>query len=410
METQRFFAPICGIFVLACLLLTACEEEEKLQARKDIPLTRTELNMVEANNEFTFSLFNNLVEISQGSNLMISPFSLSEVLGMLANGAAGETKEEIIKALGFENYSIEEVNTYYKTLRKGLLEVDNSTQLSLANSVWIEENFSIETAFKETLESEYKASVNVLPFNNSMVEKVNSWCHHQTNGRITQFLTETPREELLLLNALYFKGQWKEKFDPKETKEKIFFKEAGTTRSHYMCQDLKALCYSVEEENFKLLQLPYGNQAFNMTIALPDKEISVDELVESLSAEKWASCIQQMKNYNVHVELPLFTAEFEYTDKLKSALQKMGVSTLFESANLSGISSKKGLNISGFKQKTYIEVTEEGTTAAAVSGNGMDMSPSSLAAQEFIVNRPFVYVIQEISTGAILFIGKVMES
>ena len=168
------------ILLLACLLLTACEEEEKLQARKDIPLTRTELNMVEANNEFTFSLFNNLVEISQGSNLMISPFSLSEVLGMLANGAAGETKEEIIKALGFENYSIEEVNTYYKTLRKGLLEVDNSTQLSLANSVWIEENFSIETAFKKTLESEYKASVNVLPFNNSMVEKVNSWCHRDT--------------------------------------------------------------------------------------------------------------------------------------------------------------------------------------------------------------------------------------
>ena len=398
------------------LLGTACSSDDDGNSigkneRKDIALTRAELEMVGANNEFAFDFYNQLNAHVGQHNMMVSPLSLTQAMAMLANGADGDTKAELVKVLGFEGYSLEEMNAYYMNLNKGLLSVDKATKLSLANSFWLNNQYTAIDSYKKTLQTYFDAEVQELAFDNTIYAIINRWVEENTYGCIKNMLYEGDINNsivMALLNATYFKGVWKNKFKKKNTFKGNFEAPDKSSFVEYMKQErLEANVY--EDKECKLIELPYGNEAFGMVVVLPNEELSLDELTQSVDADKWQSWMEQLSFHtNVLVQLPKFTGKYEYNENLKQTLIEMGVVDAFSKhdADFSQM-IKAETYVDIIKQNSFIEVNEEGTEAAAAVYNGMNMSDGGMKVFEFKATRPFFYAIKEKSTNAILFMGKV---
>lgn len=398
------------------LLGTACSSDDDGNSigkneRKDIALTRAELEMVGANNEFAFDFYNQLNTHVGQHNMMVSPFSLTQAMAMLANGADGNTKSELVKVLGFEGYSLEEMNAYYMNLNKGLLSVDKATKLSLANSFWLNNQYTAIDSYKKTLQANYDAEVKELAFDNNTYTKINQWAEESTNGCIKKVVSESDINSntiMALLNATYFKGAWKDKFEEKNSFKGNFEAPDKSSFVEYMKQDnFEANVY--EDAECKLIELPYGNEAFSMVVVLPNTEATLDELMQNVDADKWQNWMEQLSLHtNVLVQLPKFTGEYEYNENLKQTLMEMGIVDAFSAidADFSQMTETQ-VFVNCIKQSSFIEVNEEGTEAAAVVYIGENLSDSGMKVFEFKATRPFFYAIKEKSTNAILFMGKV---
>ena len=398
------------------LLGTACSSDDDGNSigkneRKDIALTRAELEMVGANNEFAFDFYNQLNAHVGQHNMMVSPLSLTQAMAMLANGADGDTKAELVKVLGFEGYSLEEMNAYYMNLNKGLLSVDKATKLSLANSFWINNQYTAIDSYKKTLQNSYDAEVQELPFDNTICAKINQWAEENTYGCIKKVVNKSninSNTVMALLNATYFKGIWKDKFKEKNSFKGNFTAPDKSSFVEYMKQEsFEANVY--EDKDCKLIELPYGNEAFSMVVILPNEEITLDKLMQNVDADRWQSWMEQLSFHtNVLVQLPKFTGKYEYNENLKQTLIEMGVVDAFSKhdADFSQMTETQ-VFVNFIKQSSFIEVNEEGTEAAAVVYIGENVSDSGMKVFEFKATRPFFYAIKEKSTNAILFMGKV---
>ena len=398
------------------LLGTACSSDDDGNSigkneRKDIALTRAELEMVGANNEFAFDFYNQLNAHVGQHNMMVSPLSLTQTMAMLANGADGDTKAELVKVLGFEGYSLEEMNAYYMNLNKGLLSVDKATKLSLANSFWINNQYTAIDSYKKTLQNSYDAEVQELPFDNTICAKINQWAEENTYGCIKKVVNKSninSNTVMALLNATYFKGIWKDKFKEKNSFKGNFTAHDKSSFVEYMKQEsFEANVY--EDKDCKLIELPYGNEAFSMVVILPNEEITLDKLMQNVDADRWQSWMEQLSFHtNVLVQLPKFTGKYEYNENLKQTLIEMGVVDAFSKhdADFSQMTETQ-VFVNFIKQSSFIEVNEEGTEAAAVVYIGENVSDSGMKVFEFKATRPFFYAIKEKSTNAILFMGKV---
>ena len=398
------------------LLGTACSSDDDGNSigkneRKDIALTRAELEMVGANNEFAFDFYNQLNAHVGQHNMMVSPLSLTQTMAMLANGADGDTKAELVKVLGFEGYSLEEMNAYYMNLNKGLLSVDKATKLSLANSFWINNQYTAIDSYKKTLQNSYDAEVQELPFDNTICAKINQWAEENTYGCIKKVVNKSninSNTVMALLNATYFKGIWKDKFKEKNSFKGNFTAPDKSSFVEYMKQEsFEANVY--EDKDCKLIELPYGNEAFSMVVILPNEEITLDKLMQNVDADRWQSWMEQLSFHtNVLVQLPKFTGKYEYNENLKQTLIEMGVVDAFSKhdADFSQMTETQ-VFVNFIKQSSFIEVNEEGTEAAAVVYIGENVSDSGMKVFEFKATRPFFYAIKEKSTNAILFMGKV---
>ena len=406
---------ILGMSVLI-LLGTACSNDDDgkigSNIRKDITLTRTEQEMVKASNGFAIDFFRN-INAEENENVLVSPLSLSSLLAMTNNGAEGNTEAELLKALGFENQNAEEVNAYYKNLVNGLLTADKTTKIGWGNSMWINKAYAneVKPTFKETISKDFGAELYTLDFDKKALDKINDWSYRKTNGCIPEILKElNPSTFSILMNALYFKGVWKEPFEKKNTKSGNFWNNGKQVFTKFMCQKMMQIdYYASESEGVQLIELPYGNEAFSMVVVLPNEGVEINDCIQGLSAEKWQNWMGSAANKIVNVELPKFKGEFTYEENLKAALQSMGIKDLFDmiNCNLSGIA--EAIYVGKIKQNTFIEVNEEGTEAAAVTVEEMYSSSSGQEPLtiDFIANRPFIYAIKESSTDAILFMGKV---
>ena len=398
------------------LLGTACSNDDDnniaSNTRKDIQLTRTEQEMVKASNGFAIDFFRN-INAEENGNVLISPLSLSSLLAMTNNGAGGNTETELLKALGFENQNAEEVNAYYKNLVNGLLTADKTTKIGWGNSMWINNAYAneVKPTFKENISKEFGAELYTLAFDKKALDKINDWSYRKTNGCIPEILDElSPNAISVLMNALYFKGVWKDPFEKKYTKSGNFWNNGKQVFTKFMCQKMMEIdYYASEAEGVQLIELPYGNEAFSMVVVLPNEGVEINDCIQGLTAEKWQNWMGSAVNKKVNVELPKFKGEFTYEEKLKSALQSMGIKDLFnaDKCDLSGIANN--LLVSMIKQNTFIEVNEEGTEAAAVTVEEIYSNSSGQESLtiDFIANRPFIYAIKESSTDAILFMGKV---
>ena len=356
--------------------------------------------------DFAFEFWKSLQsEVSINENYFISPLSLHIALGMLLNGADNETKAEIQKVLGLQDLSMEEINKTYAELINNLPKVDPKVINTIANSIWQDQKLVVEKSFVDNLTSNFNARIYNEDFGNAAtVDKINKWASDNTNQKITKILDRIePTQVMFLINALYFKGDWTREFQKKNTYQTEFMGSKNTKLVDMMSQ--KAEFQYADLENYKLVELPYGDEKYNMVIILP-KTTSIENVITGLNVENWQDAQKSLRKTKVVVELPKFN--LTYSKKLNGVLEKMGMIKAFTNqADLSKISKPAGkLSVGFVKQDTYLAVDEKGTEAAAVTTIGIELT-SIPSYPEVICNKPFAFLITEKTSNTIMFIGKV---
>ena len=356
------------------------------------------------NNDFACKLFRTINKQEKGSTI-VSPISVSYLLGMLNEGAGGETRKQITGVLGLGD-NVHEINKYFKKMMGDAQSVDPSVKLKIANCIEVVSDYRINPQYKADMQKYYNAQADAVSYNASnILAKINNWCKTQTDGMIPELLKKgelNPNRVMYLLNAVYFKATWTDKFDPRSTRDLDFITHDGKTVKHPMMHRNGKAVYG-KNDLCKMLCLPYGNKQYSMVVLLPNEGKTTDDIIRNLSAQKLKEWQSQMRTQDVEILLPRFTAENE--THLEDVLSAMGMPRAFGgNAEFPNMIKKKNLFVSMMKQKAKIEVNEEGTKASAVTV--AEMAELSIPRYVyFYATRPFVYYIMEKSTGSIFFMG-----
>jgi serpin B len=374
-------------------------------------LTAVEEKLVESNNEFGFRLFREIVQLDAGKSVFISPFSAGMALSMTYNGAGGETAEAMKSTLKLEDLKIEEVNEGYKDLIGLVTTLDARVRFDIGNSIWYMQGMKFRKEFLRVNSVYFDAEVTGLDFRaEQAVKTINEWVKEETNEKIEEIISAPIPEQMvmLLINAIYFKGTWTYEFDQKRTRDDYFTLSNGSKSPCRMMALSREFEY-LESEELQAIDLPYGDGAFRMTVLLPKKGVTLNTLIDSLNERSWERRLKGFRRTKVGLELPRFKMEYEIT--MNDVLKALGMGIAFDegAADFSGMyAGPEPLSISEVKHKTFVQVDEEGTEAAAVTSVGMvvtSLEPSPVMR----VDRPFVFVIRDSHTKAVLFMGKIVE-
>ena len=406
---RRVIAAVAGLWVLVAL---GCDEDVQTPDIDGLPrdLEVGEEQLIESDNSFGLKLFREVhAEEEAGANIFVSPLSVAMALGMAYNGADGTTLEAMQETLELQGLSIDEVNRSYRSLIDLLANLDSSVQFTLANSIWIRENFPVEQEFTDVNVEYFNAEVAALDFDDpSALGTINAWVDEKTNGKITEIVESiSPEIIMFLINAIYFKGNWTTQFDPNLTRQNVFnLADGGTVQVPMMTHGSEVELGTYYEDGVLVADLPYGGKAYSMTIVLPDHGRNVDSLVATLDADTWQRWIDGMSAAEMEVYLPRFTLEYEI--ELNDALKALGMEVAFDelNADFSKINDQVQLFLSRVKHKTYVDVNEEGTEAAAVTSVEVGVTSAPVAVR---VDRPFLFAIRERFSGTILFIGVIHD-
>ena len=392
---------------LICLAAVSCENIEQEEGKENyepIVLTKSQQAVAAKGDAFALDFLRVTSQAFPDSNIFLSPMSASMLCCMLANGAEDETYAEIVKAIGMDGFTIDQVNDCYATLVAALLKADRNVALSLANSLWAAKDLELKSSFQKQMSTVYDAESAVVDFGQpATLQRINGWCSDKTKGLIPKMFDQIdPQVQLILINALYFKGAWKVKFDKSQTAAGPFYSLSGQqTSADYMTATSDVFA-GYRDENVTVLRLPYGNGAFYLEAIMPagkDFKAFLSGLSPELLARWDVDNVQ-----GVEVIFPKFKTEFDTDEQLVSIMQTLGMKKAFSYAAEFGKMSNTPLYVSNMRQKAFVSLDEEGTEAAAVTEaelrkNAADTRPVLL------FNRPFVYLIREKSTGSILFIG-----
>lgn len=398
--------------ILTVLLFSQCTKEHiaiddtpKLQA-----LSPSEQELVQTTNTFALDLFQAIHQLKGDDNIFISPFSVDFALNMTINGAAGETKEEMKQTLGIGSLSDNEANAAAKKITETLLNMDKKAKLSIANSIWYRKDLTLEKNLRQVIENYYKGKIEGLDFADPTTkETINEWVEKETQGKIKDLIEQiSPQHSMFLINAIYFKADWKYQFEKDRTREEQFIAESGQQTPVQMMYSNKVKLRNYHHKTFQLIELPYGNGQFTMVILLPHLGKTTNEVISLLSAEELQSWIDQADTLVPQLYLPKFTSQFKM--KLNDPLIEMGMGRAFSNAaEFTGFfKESKNLAIGEVIHQAFIEVNEEGTEAAAATSVGMVMTSVGIS-PTIRIDRPFVYFIREKHTQAILFAGKMMN-
>jgi serpin B len=311
-------------------------------------------------------------------------------------------------ALGVAGMPMEEVNAGYKSLLALLGDLDPSTSMRIANSVWSRTGFPVEPAFTSAVREYFGGTAQALDFGSAAAPTtINAWVSENTAGKITSIIDDRIPSDVVmyLINAVYFKGTWRDAFDKADTRPEPFSAPGGSVPVSMMHNTVAAAGYH-RAAGVTLLELPYGNGAFAMTIAVPDSGASIEAFTDSLTPARWSAWTGALTETKVDVAMPRF--RLEWGDSLNGALTALGMGIAFDAtrANFTGINRAGGLYVTQVKQKTYVDVNEEGTEAAAATSVGVGLTSVPLVPQ-VRVDRPFVVALRERLSGSILFLGKI---
>lgn len=399
--------------MLLCLPFLSCNDGVEEQAisptMQPIELNATEKEMAAQQGDFASTLSLELCRQLGGEktdNWLVSPFSLQCALGMLSNGAAEETHDEILYALGLSQYSQEEVNAYFKKLIEGLHTVNSAITVKTANSVWGNAGVPLKEDFQKMNIENYSAMVSQLDFSDpSAVDQINAWCNQTTEGLIPSILEEVnPTATVYLLNSLYFKARWESEFAPEKTQEGDFTTSSGKVIKAHFMQTQRMAAY-VENEWFTSTSLSYLNDSYVMRLILPQPEISIDQVLQALSESDenlWKNTILA----EINLKMPRFTLENKMD--LTPTLQALGMKKAFSGGADFSSMSDVATYISLVQQATRLKVDEEGSEGAAVTVIGGETSPGMPEEKvDFFLDRPFLFQILEPATGTVLFMGQV---
>ena len=400
-------------FILICLLISAsCTNDDPI----DLPPSDIELNLksakvVESDNQFGIELFQKINSTDkEGKNIMISPLSVSLALAMAYNGAEGITKEQMENMLHKMNMTPDEINKSYKTLVEALKSHDAKVELDIANGIFYHHDFTLKNYFLSTNKEYYNAEVKSLDFGNSKntLETVNGWVRNKTHEKIESILDViSPYDVMVLVNAVYFNGEWTYRFEKDNTANRVFFYEDGSSSSIPTMMIKEKFNY-YKNDNFEILEMPYGGKKFSMLVFLPTEKNSINQMVSLLNPDDISNWISKLEPWEKKVFMPKF--EFKYDNGLNDELQALGMLDAFSQtdANFKGITEDQQIYISEVMHKSYIKVDEKGTEAAAVTGITFETTSVGIS-DIFAVDHPFVFAIKEKDTNAILFIGKVLN-
>jgi len=377
------------------------------------PVSSTEKQVESANNSFATGLFGQIATQENGKNFFISPLSVSMALAMTLNGASGQTYSDMQKTLGLDGLTNDEINQSYQNLITMFSNLDAKVKFDIANSIWYRNTFSVIDTFLSTDSVYYNAEVRALDFNASdAADVINSWVSDKTNGKIPSIINPPidPSTIMYLINALYFDGTWKYIFtDTSGSRVSTFQLANGSTESDSMMVVHDTLNY-YGDSTFEAVELPYGDGDYSMVVLLPSI-ISSSANASALSQNELASIIGELKPQDVQLTMPKF--KVEYYTSLKKVLTQMGMGIAFSGdADFTRINRNGGLYISDVLHKTYIDVNEQGTEAAAVtvvvlatlSDEGGHTGPYFVN-----LNRPFIFLIKENHDNTIMFMGAVVD-
>lgn len=393
------------------LLLTSCDFGVPDADAPPRPLSPTERQTVRSGNAFGLKLFRSVHTANTGKpNVVVSPLSVSMALGMTLNGAEGETRTAMEKTLERSNLSAAEINDAYRSLIDLLLGLDPSVQMEIANSIWHRNTFPVEQAFKDTNRVHFDATVEGLDFGSpNAVNRINEWVRTSTQGTIDTIVQDIPpRVMMYIMNAIYFKGRWRQPFDPADTKQAPFHHPDGSTSQVDMMTLESPIFPHARMDEYQAVDLAYGDSLYTMTLVVPDEGVPLDSVVSTLDREQWKTTTAQLQPARLaSLSMPKF--KIDYKTSLNRALQSMGMDVAFDPnrANFDGINpNQEDLHISNVKHKTFIEVDEEGTEASAATSVAVRVTS---APPKIRVDRPFAFVLRERHSGTILFMGSVTD-
>ncbi len=395
-----------GFAVMATI--ASCTKEKDYEP---VPLNLPQKSgaIIAADNTFGLDLYSRLAASADpGSNLLISPLSISQALSMTLNGAASDTKTAMEEALRVAGYDRDELNELNKTLISALVAHDPKVTISVANSIWYRKQFTLVPDFISRNQTYYNADVRPVDFSDAgCKDLINSWVSEKTNKKIPEIIDQiNPDAFMFLINAIYFKGAWTNEFDPKKTSAQPFYPEIGSeVQVNMMHRKMDLNIFA--NETFTSVELPYGKGNWRMFLFLPEtgkKLADIEKLMTAVNWNNWLPAYDTVRE--VQFSMPKFT--FSYEKSLKDVLSAMGMEVAFtDKADFTGILPEGGILITGVKHKTFIEVNEEGTEAAAVTS--VEVGVTSIG--NFIsFNKPFLFAIAEKSTGTILFVGRMMKA
>jgi serpin B len=403
------------IFSLPAFLISCSKTDSLSSNTPNIrPMQVAESSLLVSSNDFCFDYFKILSQNEPSQNVMFSPYSAHAALSMLIYGASGVTKQEIKDALRISSQSDEEVKASFKSLKDYLLQVDKSVTLKIANSIWARQGFPVNANFTATMNEFYQAEVNSLDFDNPQsVNTINNWVSKQTASRIPTILEKLNADDMMvLLNAVYFKSDWKTKFNAELTTKAPFTKDDASVIQVDMMQSDKMEAWQYSTSEIQFIDIPFGNGGYLYSVIMPQGNKTLDDLIAEFTMQKWQAIIslepKTLENPSfIQLKMPRF--KFAYEQKMNDHLQSMGMKRAFtQSAELLNLfSDSMSLMVSNVTQKAFIQIDENGGEAAAVTS--ITVGVTSVGPGFTIVNRPFVFVIREKNSNAILFIGKVHQ-
>ena len=421
---KRTYWPFLVVLLIA--VLAGCSDHRFCPTEGDDDdtggMVLTQAQLVSANNDFAFRLFKETVGDQPDSNIFISPLSVSMALGMTMNGAARATLDSMLATLGFPGYSLESADRCYRNLIDLVTGLDPAVKFEIANSIWARDGVTFEPSFLQACQTYFDAEVRSLDFTrDDAPDTMNAWVKAKTYGKIDQIVPKPmdPLTVMVLLNAVYFLGDWKYQFDPRDTRDDSFYPPQGPeVRCRMMSRpaisgpvELLADYSVVLNDDFQAVDLPYGDSVFTMTLVLPRPGRDLDSLIAWFSADRWDSLARSFHGCHGVLLMPKF--ELRYESRLDDMLKALGMGIAFDPyrADFSRLCSYLELVITAVRHKTYVRVDEVGTEAAAVTE--VDVGPTSVPpeCQEFWMeaDHPFMLVIRENRTNTVLFIGKIVD-
>jgi serine protease inhibitor len=418
---RRYALAAASVVLFSVLGCSQVDSNKSALAQSNLPQTETPLQkktvntdtkIVESSNKFGFKLFSEVLKNDRGkNNVFISPLSVAIALAMTYNGASGSTQQAMAKTLELEGMNLPEINSSYAAALKQLLDdSDAKVQLNIANSLWANQEVSFAPDFIKRSQDFYQAKVSNLNFKDAAASNIiNNWVKENTNNKITKIVEKIePNQVLFLINAIYFKGNWSNEFNKSQTAQSPFYITPNRRKQHPMMSQEGDYRY-YESEQFQAVSLPYGKDGkLSFYIFLPKQNSNLKSFYQNLNVDDWEKWMTQFNKQKGFIRLPRFKTDYEVT--LNDALKSLGMEEAFSNkANFSGMG--KNFAISQVKHKTFVEVNEEGTEAAAATSVGIVATSLRQEPEPFrmIVDRPFFCAIRDNETGSVLFMGSIIE-
>ena len=404
------------VVVAIVIAVIICSNAARPGVTANRPVKMVDDRLHAATSRFAFKLYDQILKQRTSKNTFVSPASVMLALAMTYNGADGTTRAAMARALELEGMSLDEVNRAFADLKSALNPSDPKIQLKIANSLWASKGLALRPAFIKRSQDYYEAEITTLDFSNPAApQTINAWVNKNTEGKIDKIVDQISSDAVLfLINAIYFKGQWQFEFKKEDTKPDVF-RLSGSERKEVpmMSQSGNYLYY--KGKDFQSVVLPYGAGSVSMYIFLPDEQTGLEQLEQNLTAENWDTWMKSFRRTPGDLKLPRFKIEWE--SQLNEVLKALGMAEAFDprQADFSQIAPRNSVNplfISEVKHKSWAEVNEEGTVAAAVTSVGMATTSLQQPREKFVmkVDHPFFFAIRDNRSGVVLFMGSVADA